>query len=273
MSKRRRAQPSSFWRGPWPIVGTLGGIVVVVVAFIIISRLQTPSPSGTTVPTADPSIMAELTGVSPAVIDAVGTGGAPNPLTHVSGTPLTGSDGKPEVIYLGAEWCPYCAAERWAMVVALGHFGTFTDLRLTTSSSNDVFPDTHTLSFYGSSYTSAYLDFAPVELQDRNRNPLQTPTASEQQIAQTYDPNSSIPFIDIGNAYTMTGQGVPPGPLQGMSWQQIAAALSNASSPVTRAIVGNANYLTAAICALPGTNGAPICSDPAIKQIASQLPH
>jgi thiol-disulfide isomerase/thioredoxin len=214
-----------------------------------------------------------VTGVSPAVIDAVGTGGAANPLMRVSGTALTGSDGKPEVFYLGAEWCPYCAAERWAMVVALSHFGSFKNLRLTTSTSGDVPPDINTLSFYGSSFTSTYVDFVPVELEDRNRNPLETPTAQEQQLAQTYDRDNGIPFIDIGNVYTMIGQGVPPAALQGMSWQQIAAALSNASSPVTRAIVGNANYLTAAICTLPGASAAPICSDSVIKQTGSQLPH
>src|SRR5438270_4964768 len=269
MPKRR----SSFWSGPWPIIGVLAGIVVVIAIFVLISRLQSPPVAGTTNPTPDASVISRATKVSPAVLDAVGTGGAPSPLTRVSGAPLTGSNGKAELLFLGAEWCPYCAAERWAMVVALSHFGTVAGLRLTTSSSTDVFPDTHTLSFYGSTYTSTYLDFVPVELEDRNRNPLQPMTPQEQQLAQTYDPDSSIPFIDVGYVYTAIGQGVPAQLLQGLSWQQIASVLSNAQSPVTKAIVGNSNYLTAAICTLPGTSSAPICSDPAIKQIGSQLPH
>jgi hypothetical protein len=70
----------------------------------------------------------------------------------------------------------------------------------------------------------------------------------------------------------MVGQGVPPNPLQNLSWQQIASALANANSPVTKAVVGNANYLTAGICKLPGTSGAPICSDPVIQHIEDQLP-
>lgn len=268
----RRQPQSSFWRGPWPIVGTLAGLVVTVIILIVISRASTPNPTGGgTTPTADPAVVSQLEHVSTSVIDSVGTGGSANPLTHQSATLLTGAGGKPEMFYAGAEWCPYCAAERWAMVVALGHFGTFSGLHFTTSSSSDVFPDTHTLSFAGSTYTSSYVDFVPVELEDRNHNALQSPTSQQQALMSTYDPNGSIPFIDIGNQYTMVGQGVPPNSLQGLSWQQIASALSDANSPVTKAIVGQANYLTAAICKLPGASSAPICSNPTISQIASQL--
>ena len=250
----------------------LAGLLLLVVAFILLSRLQSSPHAGTGTGTAEPSVVAKLSGVTPAVLDAVGTGGAPHPLVHISGSPLSGSNGKPQLLYIGAEWCPYCAAERWAMIVALSHFGSFSGLRQTSSSSTDVYPDTPTLSFYGSSYTSTYLDFAPVELQDRNQKPLQSMTSQQQQIAQSYDPDNSIPFIDLGNLYSMVGQGVPPQALQGQNWQQIASALSDPASPITRAIVGNANYLTAGLCKLPGTSAAPICSDAVIKAIAGQLP-
>lgn len=270
--QRRPRQQPSFWRGPWPIALSLGGIVLLVIIFIVISRATTPSPSANTSPTADPAVVNQVANVSTAVIDRVGTTGTANPLTHQTTTLLTGAGGKPEMFYAGAEWCPYCAAERWAMVAALGHFGTFNGLRTTTSSSTDVFPDTHTFSFSGSTYTSIYLDFVPLELEDRNHKPLQSPTAQQQQLISTYDPNGSIPFINIANQYTMVGQGVLPNSMQGLTWQQIASSLSNADSPVTRAIVGNANYLTAAICKLPGPANAPICRDPMITQIAGQLP-
>lgn len=270
---RRARHQRSFWRGPWPIPLSLGAIIGLVILFVVISRITTPPPSANTSPTADPTVISELTHVSSAVTAAVGTGGAPDPLTHKTATLLTGAGGKPEMLYVGAEWCPFCAAERWAMVVALGRFGTFSGLHFTTSAdAPEVFPGTHTLSFYGSTYTSAYLDFVPVEEEDRNHKPLQSPTAQQQQLVQTYDPDGSIPFIDIGNQYTMVGQGVLPNSLQGLSWQQIASALSNPDSPVTKAIVGNANYLTAAICKLSGAANAPICRDPTIAQIAGQLP-
>ena len=247
---------------------------MLVIAFILISRNQPhPPTTANSNPPADPTVVAELSQVSTAASDAVGTGGAANPLTRTTtGTLLTGADGKPEFLYVGAEWCPYCAAERWSMVVALSRFGTFQGLRFTTSSSTDVFPNTPTFSFTGSTYTSSYLDFDPADLENRDRKPLRPLTAQETQVWQTYDGAGNIPFLDIANRYIAIGQGVPASVLQGMSWQQIGGSLSTPDSPVTRAIVGNANYLTAAICKLSGANAAPICSTAAIKQIAAQLP-
>jgi hypothetical protein len=66
---------------------------------------------------------------------------------------------------MGAEFCPYCAAQRWALVVALSQFGTFSGLTATHSTTTDVYPDTKTFSFYGSTYTSTSLDFTSVELE------------------------------------------------------------------------------------------------------------
>jgi thiol-disulfide isomerase/thioredoxin len=274
LPQARKRQPTSFWRGPWPIVGVLAGIVLLVIAFILISRFQNPqTTTGNVSPTADPTVVAELSHVSISVTNAVGTGGASDPLTRTTtGSPLTGPDGKPEFLYVGAEWCPYCAAERWSMVVTLSRFGSLQGLHFTTSSSSDVFPNTPTLSFTGSTYTSTYLDFDPADLETRDRKPLRALTAQESQIWQTYDAAGDIPFLDIANRYTAIGQGVPASLLQGMSWQQIAGALSNPNSSVTRAIVGNANYLTAAICKISGPDAAPICSAASIKQIAAQLP-
>ncbi len=39
---------------------------------------------------------------------------------------------------MGAEYCPFCAAQRWAMVNAFSRFGTFTGLTTTHSSSTDT---------------------------------------------------------------------------------------------------------------------------------------
>src|SRR5207245_7045155 len=124
-------------------------------------------------------------------LTAVGTGGVQNPLHTVKGPPpiLVGPTGKPQFLYVGAEYCPYCAAQRWATVVALSRFGTFSKLYQTTSSSSDVYPSTPTFTFYsalykGPVYTSSYIDFVPVEtqgnVQDSSGNypTLQTPTAA-----------------------------------------------------------------------------------------------
>ena len=51
----------------------------------------------------------------------------PSPIRAIKDTALT-SNGKPEILYIGAEFCPYCAAERWAIAVALSRFGTLSPL-------------------------------------------------------------------------------------------------------------------------------------------------
>jgi thiol-disulfide isomerase/thioredoxin len=46
-------------------------------------------------------------------------------------------DGKPLVFFMGAEYCPYCAAERWAIVRALQEFGQWSGLKQTISAARD----------------------------------------------------------------------------------------------------------------------------------------
>ena len=71
----------------------------------------------------------------------------------VSITPITGEtplekNNLPRIIYVGADFCPFCAAERWALVIALSKFGTFNVLHYMTSSASDVYPSTPTFTFY-----------------------------------------------------------------------------------------------------------------------------
>ncbi|HEY7276900.1 MAG TPA: DUF929 family protein [Trebonia sp.] len=200
----------------------------------------------------------------------------------VSGTPLT-SGGKPEVLYLGAEYCPFCAAQRWAMVNALSRFGTFTGLTTSHSSSTDSDPNTPTFTFYKSTYKSDYINFTPVEEETNFRQgnsadtsvpyqTLQTPTADQQKIAQTYDPTGSIPFIDLGNKYVQIGNLAPldPSLLAGKTWSQVAAAMNDPSSAIGKAEIGNANYMTAGICKLTNNQPSTACT-PAIQQLQGDL--
>ena len=62
------------------------------------------------------------------------------------GPPLT-VDGKPGIVFVSEESCPFCAAERWSLAVALSHFGSWSQLGVTKFAATDVFPNTATLSF------------------------------------------------------------------------------------------------------------------------------
>jgi thiol-disulfide isomerase/thioredoxin len=204
--------------------------------------------------------------------------------TTVPASTLT-SGGKPEVLYMGAEYCPFCAAERWGMVVALSRFGTFKNLSTTHSASGDQFPNTATFTFYKSSYTSKYLTFSPVEMETnklasggQSYTTLQTPTAAQNALLAKYDAppyvasanKGAIPFVDIGNKYMISGSSFSPQILQGKTWSQIATALKNPSSPIAKAVDGTANYITAAICKVTGNQPASACT-PAVKKLEAKL--
>ena len=265
--------------------GSVVVVLVIVLVFVIVKLNGKPAASAQGVsngPTGSSlaAVVNKVTSVPASTLNTVGEGGGAvtGKPTTISGTTLT-ENGKPEMFYLGAEYCPYCAAERWAMIVALSRFGTFSGLSTVHSSSTDVYPNTPTWTFYKSSYTSPYLTFTPVEtttnVADASNTPpyvtLQTPTAAQQALVTKYaGASGSIPFIDFGNKYLISGASYNPALLAGLSWATIATDLHNPSSPVAQAVDGTANYITAAICKMTGNQPASACTT-AVQSLESQI--
>jgi hypothetical protein len=104
----------------------------------------------------------------------------PSAPVPVSARPLT-ADGKPEVLYVGTEYCPYCVAENWALIVALSRFGQFSGLSTSRSPFFDDVPPVDGWTFYGSSYASRYLTFVPVETAS---NVLASPKSDQASAAR-----------------------------------------------------------------------------------------
>jgi hypothetical protein len=291
-AKKAEARRRAFIAG-----GSILAVIVVVIVLIVVKAAGgKPGTSAANGPVAtaavEASVASQIASVPAATFNAVGAGPsgstAVSPLAPVAkkAAPLT-SGGKPEMLYVGAEYCPYCAAERWVMAVALSRFGTFSGLHLIHSSSTDSYSNTMTLSFYKSTYTSKYLVFAPVETTTTDASvALQAPTKAQTALMGIYDAppyvpsgsNEPIPFIDVGNKYIADGAQYLPSVLGsianedashfGLTWTQIAQDLKNPSSPVGQAIIGSANHMTAAICQM--TNGQPgnVCNSPAVKAIS-----
>ena len=284
------------FRARHPVLTTLvplGLVLAIVATMVVIKLAQGPSTpasadashfgAGASSNSLDrgtvalsPSVAAALN-VPASTLDAVGRSSSVVPPSRVGdGSIGRAADGKPLITYVGAEYCPYCAAERWALAVALSRFGTFTNLAGTHSASQDVYPDTQTLSFYGSSYTSPYVDFQSVE-QTTNEPvggsypALQTPTAQERALLATYDSGGSIPFLDIANHYVITGSSYSPQVLQGLSRAQIAAQIGDAKSAVAQAIDGAANEITAAIASVTPNLPGRVAASPVIASIAKGL--
>jgi hypothetical protein len=278
--------------------GSILAVIIVVMAFVLVnlnSHHSSSASGGSNGPTgaALTSLVNQTTSVPSSVLDQVGDGGSQvtaKPITLSGGTPLT-SGGKPEVLYMGAEYCPFCAAERWSMIVALSRFGTFSGLATTHSASKngagqaEVYPNTSTWTFANAKYTSNYLTFTPVEMQTNVPDPstggytnLQTPTSEQQALmtkwnAPPYVPASykgSIPFINFGNKYMISGASYNPQVLAGKTWAQISAALHDPSSQIAQAVNGTANYITAAICKLTGNQPATACTS-VVQSLQSKI--
>ena len=259
------------------------GAIVVVVG-VVLGFLFTggggggaPTAGSTAAPptgSAHTTVVDQLTSVPAATLDQVGAGQTAAKPTSISGAALT-SGGKPEVLYIGAEYCPYCAAERWSVIVALSRFGSFSGLATIRSAAKDgagnsePYPLTPTWTFAKSTYTSNYLTFTPVEgytnIPDKSTNfytPLQTPTAAQVALINKYDATQqgAIPFIDYGNKFVSIGASYNPAVLSGLTWAQIANDLHNPASPVAQAVLGVANYSTAAVCVLTHDQPASACT-------------
>ncbi len=273
--------------------GSVLAVIAVVVAIIVIKANSKPAATASN-GTASAALVSAVTSVPASTLDKVGNGsgaftGKIQTITG-SATPLT-AGGKPELLYMGAEFCPFCAADRWAMIVALSRFGTFSGLATVRSAAAngagvaEPYPNTPTWTFAKATFTSQYLTFTAVESQTNIPDTstgaytnLQTPTSAQRALFAKYDAPpyidanhaGSIPFLDFGNKYVSIGGSYNPQVLSGLTWNTIASDLSNPSSAVAQAIDGTANYFTAAICKLTGNQPASACTS-TVQSLESSL--
>ena len=73
--------------------------------------------------------------------------------------------------------------------------------------------------------------------------------------------------------YTVDGQSITVAPelLEGLTAQQIAESLGDTSNYQSKAILGDANYLTAALCELTGNQPGSVCGSSTITGLESKL--
>jgi hypothetical protein len=276
--------------------GAVVVVLAVVLTFVIIKLNNKPtvasassSPNGPT-GSALTSLVNTTTTVPASVLDTVGAGTFNGKVQTITGNPPPlVANGKPELLFIGAEYCPYCAANRWATIVAPSRFGTFSGLTTVHSGITDgagdqePYPNTPTFTFVNAKYTSKYLTFTSVEgetnIPDTSTGgytALQTPTSAQQALLTKYDAApytteaGAIPFLDFGNKYVSIGVSYSNSALSGLTWSTIATALHNPNSTAGKAIDGTANYFTAAICKMTGNQPASACT-PAVQSLESQL--
>jgi hypothetical protein len=190
--------------------------------------------------------------------------------------PLT-ANGKPEVLFIGAEPCPYCATERWGMVVALSQFGTFSNLKLIQSATTEH-PIVRSFTFHDSGYQSPYISFVPVELTSNvvgrggRYQRLQQLTPAQNALFKELAPRPTVPVVDVANQTANVGSTVSPTLTGGLSWMKLASSLKHPNSISGQAIAGTAEVLTAEICQATGGAPASVCGSAVVQDYEAALP-
>ena len=262
-----------------------GLLVLVVIAVFGITKIGGSSPSpqtspNITIPNAQLASYFLAAGAVPnTTLQAVGL--PSNVIVPTEVTPSVSTIATNGVVsYVGAEYCPYCAIQRWSLLVALSKFGSFTHLDgQILSSSTDVYPGLASWSFVGAKYSSQYFSFDPTELTSSTHSdsggyqPLEKMSAAQQLSFNNYDPQSELPFVDIGNHFVTLGASASPSVLEGLTLGEIGSDLSSATSPVAQAIDGAANYLIAALCTMVRGTTPSLCSTPVIVQASKSSRH
>jgi len=275
-------------------------LAVLVIVLVSVTGKTKTVDNGFGMKPAPASVVNAISDVSPSAFSQAGSTITPSgpdtgSITALKNQPALTSDGKPLVDYTGSNWCPYCAASRWPLAIALARFGTFKNLKITASgtATGEIDPNTPTLSFYGSTYTSPYVAFLPTEqcsdvissststaVQDCNGyEPLQTLSPLAHKLVLKYDfppfesssNEGGIPFMDFGNKFIEDGAFMDPSILDGFTHVQIAQRLSNPVASPAQAILVSANFYTAVICKLTNNKPGAVCKMPVVEQAAKQL--
>jgi Domain of unknown function (DUF929) len=263
-SSGRRAAEQAKRRRRNIIAAVAVGVAVVVVAVVVILGLSSgKAAAAPRTPLSDADAQHLQSIPISTLVEAANKVDNLNAPSALTGAPLT-SGGKPEMLYIGAEFCPICATERWPMMVALSHFGTFTDVKQTSSAVSDG--DIPTLSFYGSSFDSPDLVFTPVETltnqpQGNSYKPLQSPTPAQAALwNKELNGQESFPFINIAGKYLLNTSQFPDTVLQGASFAQIMSDVGDNSTTIGLNIDAAAGTLIRYICNTTGDKPAATCS-------------
>lgn len=278
----------------WSAVAVILVGVVGLVAYAL-THAATPATITQTARTS-PAVVATLSSVPASTFDEVGVDVPGTPLTApevLPGQPALTAGGKPEVLAIGAEFCPFCAAERWPVVVALARFGRFTTLHDATSSTQSVFPGTPTFSFADVGYSSPWITFTGVELfsdevgADGTFIRIDRLTPAQAGLVARYrgtdDPaQGTTPFVDVGGRLVTTTSAFSPALLAGQSQSQIAGEVadpptattapgSTPAPPTGQAVVAAANQLSAGICASTGQQPTTVCRSKGVRAADQSL--
>jgi len=181
-----------------------------------------------------------------------------------AGPPFS-TNGKSILVWVGAEYCKYCAMQRWPLIMALMRFGNFTNLEYMTASISEN--DYATFTFARSSYQSKYVAFQSYEIQDREGSPLAILPSNYTSAWQQYG-RSSYPFLNFADQHFIVGSILNPAMLGTKNWSQIVSSI-RAVDTMGSQIKQEANVITAVICETTGNKPASVCDQSSITALTT----
>ena len=104
-------------------------------------------------------------------------------------------NGKPIIYFFGADFCPFCAKERIALIEALKHYGTFSGLVKINSSEGEV----PTYSLANATYKSDYFSLHAYEV-DEQKVPEE-----DSNIRKEFSSRGGVPLVVLGCKYYRNG--------------------------------------------------------------------
>jgi hypothetical protein len=289
---RNRSRSRNYRRNeakrPWGLISAVIGVVLVFVIVVVFLEqgLNAKLIQDTRVLPAPASVVNALTHVPYSTLKAVGSGNISNPPLNIPASykaDALSSNGLPEVAYVGAEFCPYCALERWSLIVGLSRFGTWSNLHVIRSSVYDTPSNLPTFTMaYGAKFTSPYLVFYGREYQSNvsehhDGAPYKSfETISQPDVATAFTKidGTDYPFVDWQGKLAQVGSeaSIPSvTAMSGLSWDQVAAKLEDPKSTISKEILGGANYVTAATCIMTGNKPGSVCNSSMIQGLVTSI--
>ena len=278
----RAQQAKAERRSKLMIAGATVGVVAIVVIALVIAALQGGTDvTGQSSTALDQATFAKVTSVPAASLDTVGAGASDNPPKTIDAPALT-KDGKPRVLYVGAEYCPYCATERWPLVVALSRFGTWNNLSASFSApAPEVNPNTATVSFHGATYSSQYVSFTGYETSTNKQTngqwgKLDTLEGEDLALFQKFNAppyvqsSGAIPWINLGGTSIQAGASYNSAVILNKTQAEIATALADPTTDIAKGVNGAANVLTAQICKSTNQQPTAVCTAPGVVAAAAK---
>jgi len=192
---------------------------------------------------------------------------------HVSDIPLGTKSGKPLVFFLGAGFCPFCAAERWSVAEALKNFGSWQRLPEDYSAERDEkYLNLPTLNLATALYSSEFIEFLSIETADRNFNPIENANDDPYGLIENHNPDQIVPFTLVDGQFMQAGTGYSPKLLEGLNHMKVREQILDPQSALGSSIKTEANFITALICfVLRNTMIPSTCNEDHIKVLLDQI--